>query len=69
MQEELKSCTFCHGKMKVDYRLKPLKYAVVHVSNFYFSDRCYGGTDYEFDSEREAIEAWNRGITNDLFEC
>ena len=57
---ELKPCPFCNGKMKIDYRFRPLRYAVVHVSKFYFTDRCYGGTDYKFDSEREAIEAWNR---------
>lgn len=60
MSNELKPCPFCHGKMKIDYRFRPLKYAVVHVSNFYINDICYGGTDYKFDSEKEAIEAWNR---------
>ena len=60
MNETLKPCPFCGGKMKVDYKLYPLRYGIVHASNFYFSDRCYGGTDYEYCSEEEAIEAWNR---------
>lgn len=61
----LKPCPLCGGKMKVDYRLKPLKYAVVHISNFSFSDGCYGGTDYEFDTEEQAIESWNRRANNE----
>ena len=57
---ELKRCPICNRKMKVDYRFKPLRYAVVHVSDFLWDDRCYGGTDYVYKSEKEAIEAWNR---------
>lgn len=63
---ELKNCPLCGGKMKVDYKFYPpylLRYGVIHTSNFYFSDRCYGGTDYEYRSEEEAIEAWNRRVT------
>ena len=63
MNRELKPCPFCGGRMKVDYKLYPLRYGIVHTSNFYFSDRCYGGTDYEYRSEEEAIEAWNRRVT------
>lgn len=46
--------------MKVDYKINPLRYGIVHASKVYFSDMCYGGTDYEYESEEEAIEAWNR---------
>ena len=59
---ELKPCPFCHGKMKVDYKLFPFRYAIVHVSKFYFYDMCYGGTDYEYETENEAVEAWNRRV-------
>lgn len=45
--------------MKVDYKLRPLRYAIKHVSKFYWTDRCYGGTDYIYSSEKEAAEAWN----------
>lgn len=61
---ELKPCPFCGGRMKINYRFHPLRYAVIHVSKFYWTDRCYGGTDYEFQSEIEAIEAWNRRNNN-----
>ena len=57
---DLKPCNFCGGKMKIDYKCNPLRYAVIHVNNFYWTDRCYGGTDYEFASEKEAIKEWNR---------
>ena len=49
-----------HAPTVIDYKFHPLRYAVVHVSKFYWTDRCYGGTDYEFQSATEAIEAWNR---------
>lgn len=58
--DELKRCPLCGRKMKVDYKLKPLRYGIAHVSNFYWDDRCYGGTDYDYFSEAEAIKAWNR---------
>lgn len=56
----LEPCPLCGRKMKVDYKLHPLRYGIIHESKFYFSDLCYGGTDYEFDSEEKAVEAWNR---------
>ena len=56
---KLKRCPCCGGEMKVDYKFHPLRYAIIHVSNFYFSDICYGGTDYDYTSEQEAVEAWN----------
>lgn len=59
-ERKLKPCPFCGRKMKTDYKLHPLRYGIIHVSNFAFSDRCYGGTDYEYHSEKEAMEAWNR---------
>lgn len=65
--DELKPCPFCKGKMKVDCQFRPhdshyhLKYAIVHTNRFYFSDMCYGGTDYKYNTEKEAVEAWNRG--------
>lgn len=61
---ELKPCPFCGGRMRVDYELHPLRYAVVHVSKFYFTDICYGGTDYEYRTEEEAIEVWNRRVND-----
>ena len=60
---KLKPCPFCGRKMKVDYKLKPLRYGIVHVSNFYWDDRCCGGTDYDYISEVEAIKAWNRIVS------
>ena len=56
---KLNPCPHCGGEMKMDYKLRPLRYAVKHVSKFYWTDRCYGGTDYIYSSEKEAAEAWN----------
>ena len=61
---KLKPCPLCGRKMKVDYKLHPLRYAVIHVSKFYWDDGCYGGTDYCFGSEKEAVENWNKGANN-----
>lgn len=62
MNEKLKPCPFCGGAMKCDYKFRPLRYAIVHVSKFYWSDRCYGGTDYCYESSEDAIDAWNRRV-------
>ena len=56
---ELKKCPICGRKMKLDYKFHPLRYAIIHVSNFNFDDKCYGGTDYDYSSDEEAIKAWN----------
>lgn len=56
---ELNRCPYCHGVMKIDYKFNPLRYAVVHRSNFSLTDRCWGGTDYIYKSEQEAVDAWN----------
>jgi hypothetical protein len=57
---ELRRCPECHRRMKVDYRFHPLRYAVIHATNFAFDDRCWGGTDYIYKSEQEAVDAWNK---------
>jgi len=59
---KLKPCPSCGGKMKVDYKAYPIsQYGIKHIS-FYYSDFCYGGTDYVYESEEEAIEAWNEEV-------
>ncbi len=57
---DLKPCPDCGRKMKVDYKLHPLRYAVVHVSSFLWDDICYGGTGYNYKTVEEAVEAWNK---------
>lgn len=65
---ELKPCPFCKRKMAVEYKIvnQKLRYGIVHANKWfdYFNDRCYGGTDFEFKTEEEAVEAWN-GRTKD----
>ena len=62
---ELQRCPWCGGKMKLDYKIqtiprRSLRYAVVHVSRFYWSDKCgLGGTGYDYETEKDAVDAWN----------
>lgn len=60
MMKNIEKCPFCGGEMKVDYKLHPLRYGIIHVSKFFWNDKCYGGTDYDYVSENEAVETWNR---------
>lgn len=64
---ELKRCPECGRKMKIDYKFRPLRYAIVHASPnaFMWTDKCYGGTDYEYETEEDAIKAWNSEVGDD----
>lgn len=63
--DKLKPCPFCHRDMAVDYQFRNshIYYGVRHADKHFetFHDRCYGGTEFEYKTEKEAIEAWNRG--------
>ena len=62
----IEPCPYCGRSMKVDYEPFPIsKYGIKHISKFYFDDMCYGGTAYVYDSEEEAIKAWNEEVFND----
>ena len=54
LEKELKPCPFCGGEAIIKY-YAPCDY-VVHCEK----EDCYGGI---YDTEEEAIEAWNRRIT------
>lgn len=61
---ELEPCPLCGGRMKLDYKIqtiprRTLRYAVVHVSKFYWTDACIGGTGYDYETEQDAVNAWN----------
>lgn len=56
-QEELKRCPFCGSKGEITYK-EGLKTWIVECSNQFCMASYMIGTD--FDTEEEAIEAWNR---------
>lgn len=57
---ELKSCPFCGGEAFLSEFIYDLAYGCV-ITNFVECNGCHA-TTFEYDTEEEAIEAWNRRI-------
>lgn len=62
MTIELKPCPFCGSKGEINYR-EGLEAWVVECSNHFCMASYMIGMDY--DTEEEAIEAWNRRVADE----
>lgn len=59
--DELKSCPFCGGKAKI----RGEKYWRPRVSRNVICTKCFSCSGW-FDTEEEAVEAWDRRIINEV---
>ena len=62
MNEQLKPCPFCGSKAEIEHKRNLLTW-IVQCSNQSCPASYMIGADYE--TEEQAIDAWNRRATND----
>ena len=64
MSEKLKPCPFCGNKAEINGKILNWDLSSIEAAYFVRCTKCRNHSDW-FDTEQDAIEAWNRRVNNE----